>query len=62
MTAGEDQRDQRYLTTRITADGRDGHPGEAGRCRLVVSRAIIVRRLCRPGRPGSERPAHPARP
>ncbi|MDN3354843.1 glutathione S-transferase C-terminal domain-containing protein [Actinomadura sp. DC4] len=45
-------RDQRYLTTRITADGRDGHPVEPGRYRLVVSRAcpwanrsIIVRRL-----------------
>jgi glutathionyl-hydroquinone reductase len=45
-------RDQRYLTTRITADGRDGHPVEPGRYRLVVSRAcpwanrsVIVRRL-----------------
>src|SRR3954471_40618 len=45
-------RDQRYLTTRITADGRDGHPVEPGRYRLVVSRACpwanrsaIVRRL-----------------
>ena len=46
------QRDTRYLTTRITADGRDGHPVEPGRYRLVVARAcpwanraIIVRRL-----------------
>ena len=48
----EYKRDQRYITTRITADGRDGYPVEAGRYRLVVSRAcpwasraIIVRRL-----------------
>ncbi len=45
-------RDQRYITTRITADGREGFPAEPGRYRLVVSRAcpwanrvIIVRRL-----------------
>src|SRR5947209_6498899 len=45
-------RDQRYLSTRITRDGRDGYPVEAGRYRLIVSRAcpwanraIIVRRL-----------------
>ncbi|MFG2341159.1 glutathione S-transferase family protein [Streptomyces yangpuensis] len=45
-------RDTRYLTTRITADGREGFPVEAGRYRLVVaracpwaSRAVIVRRL-----------------
>jgi glutathionyl-hydroquinone reductase len=51
-TAGEFTRDQRYLTTRITADGRDGYPVEPGRYRLVVSKAcpwanrtIIVRRL-----------------
>ncbi|GIJ26283.1 hypothetical protein Vqi01_14450 [Micromonospora qiuiae] len=49
---GEFNRDQRYITTRITADGRDGYPVEPGRYRLVVSRAcpwanrlIIVRRL-----------------
>ncbi len=49
---GEFSRDQRYLATRITADGRDGFPVEPGRYRLVVSRAcpwanraIIVRRL-----------------
>lgn len=45
-------RDTRYLNARITADGREGWPVEAGRYRLVVSRAcpwanraIIVRRL-----------------
>ncbi|MFG2616089.1 glutathione S-transferase family protein [Streptomyces sp. NPDC048507] len=45
-------RDSRYITTRITADGRDGFPVEPGRYRLVVSRAcpwahraVIVRRL-----------------
>ncbi|WP_375475716.1 glutathione S-transferase family protein [uncultured Jatrophihabitans sp.] len=49
---GSFERDQNYLTTRITADGRDGYPVEAGRYRLVVARAcpwanraIIVRRL-----------------
>ncbi|MFC4064698.1 glutathione S-transferase family protein [Actinoplanes subglobosus] len=51
-SAGEFTRDQRYIGTRITADGRDGFPVEAGRYRLVVARAcpwanraIIVRRL-----------------
>ncbi|WP_432522684.1 glutathione S-transferase family protein [Kineococcus sp. SYSU DK006] len=50
--SGSYRRDQRYLTTRITADGRDGWPVEAGRYRLVVSRAcpwahraVVVRRL-----------------
>ncbi len=49
---GEFTRDQRYIATRITADGRDGFPVEPGRYRLVVSRAcpwasraVIVRRL-----------------
>jgi putative glutathione S-transferase len=48
----EYKRDQRYITTRITADGRDGYPVEPGRYRLVVSRAcpwasraVVVRRL-----------------
>ena len=50
--SGDYDRDQRYLTTRITKDGRDGYPVEPGRYRLIVSRAcpwanrsIIVRRL-----------------
>jgi putative glutathione S-transferase len=49
---GAYQRDQRYITTRVTADGWDGYPVEPGRYRLVVSRAcpwasraVIVRRL-----------------
>jgi putative glutathione S-transferase len=49
---GEFSRDQNYIATRITADGRDGYPVEPGRYRLVVARAcpwanrsIIVRRL-----------------
>jgi putative glutathione S-transferase len=50
--SGEFSRDMNYITTRITADGRDGYPVEAGRYRLAVARAcpwanraIIVRRL-----------------
>jgi len=50
--AGEFTRDQRYITTRITADGTDGFPVQPWRYRLAVSRAcpwanraIIVRRL-----------------
>jgi putative glutathione S-transferase len=46
------ERDTRYITTRITRDGRDGFPVEPGRYRLVVARACpwatratIVRRL-----------------
>jgi putative glutathione S-transferase len=49
---GQFSRDTNYITTRITADGRDGYPVEPGRYRLAVSRAcpwanraIIVRRL-----------------
>jgi putative glutathione S-transferase len=45
-------RDEDYITTRITTDGRDDYPVEPGRYRLVVSRAcpwahrmVIVRRL-----------------
>src|SRR3954452_15345563 len=62
MTAGEDgnsgygrkafQRAKSHFADRITADGRDGYPVEAGRYRLVAARAcpwanraIIVRRL-----------------
>jgi glutathionyl-hydroquinone reductase len=46
------ERDTSYVTTRITRDGRDGYPVQAGRYRLVAARAcpwagraIIVRRL-----------------
>lgn len=46
------ERDTRYISTRITAEGSQGWPVEPGRYRLVVSRAcpwanraIIVRRL-----------------
>ncbi|WP_419999559.1 glutathione S-transferase family protein [Streptomyces boninensis] len=49
---GEFRRDQNYITTRITADGRDGYPVAEGRYRLVIARACpwanraaIVRRL-----------------
>jgi putative glutathione S-transferase len=52
VTDGAFERDTQYLTTRVTADGRDGWPVEAGRYRLVVARAcpwanraMIVRRL-----------------
>src|ERR1700712_691866 len=48
----EYSRDMNYITTRVTADGRDGYPVEPGRYRLVVAwacpwanRSIIVRRL-----------------
>ena len=51
-SGGEFNRDTDYITTRITADGRDGYPVEPGRYRLIVARAcpwanraIIVRRL-----------------
>jgi glutathionyl-hydroquinone reductase len=51
-TTGEFQRDTNYITTRVTRDGGDGFPVEAGRYRLVVARAcpwanrtVIVRRL-----------------
>jgi putative glutathione S-transferase len=52
VTSGEFSRDQNYIATRITEDGRDGYPVESGRYRLVVARAcpwanraVIVRRL-----------------
>jgi putative glutathione S-transferase len=52
MAKGEFRRDQQYIMTRITADGRDGYPVQPGRYRLAVSRAcpwanraVIVRRL-----------------
>ena len=45
-------RDTNYIPTRITRDGRDGYPVEAGRYRLIAARAcpwanrtLIVRRL-----------------
>ncbi|MBO0852875.1 MAG: glutathione S-transferase C-terminal domain-containing protein [Nocardia sp.] len=45
-------RDTNYIDTRITADGREGYPVEAGRYRLIAARACpwanrtqIVRRL-----------------
>ena len=50
--SGEFVRDSQYIEARITADGRDGWPVEAGRYRLAAARAcpwanraIIVRRL-----------------
>lgn len=52
VTGNEYTRDTNYIETRITRDGADGYPVEAGRYRLVVSRACpwahrstIVRRL-----------------
>jgi putative glutathione S-transferase len=49
---GDFVRDARYITTRVTRDGRDGYPVEPDRYRLVVARACpwanratIVRRL-----------------
>lgn len=49
---GDFTRDTDYITSRVTADGRDGYRVEPGRYRLVVARAcpwanraIIVRRL-----------------
>ena len=43
----EYQRDQNYITDRITADGASGWPVESGRYRLVIARAC----------PGANRPA-----
>ncbi|WP_298456654.1 glutathione S-transferase family protein [uncultured Cellulomonas sp.] len=53
VTSGQEfTRDTNYITTRITTDAADGYPVEAGRYRLVISRACpwanrasIVRRL-----------------
>ncbi|MEV8145880.1 glutathione S-transferase family protein [Specibacter sp. NPDC078709] len=52
VTGAEYTRDTNYIETRITRGGEDGYPVEAGRYRLVVSRACpwahrstIVRRL-----------------
>ena len=51
-SSGEFKRSRSHFADRITADGRDGWPVEAGRYRLVVSKAcpwasrmLIVRRL-----------------
>ncbi len=51
-TGKEFSRDTTYIETRITRDGADGYPVEAGRYRLIAARAcpwanrsIIVRRL-----------------
>ena len=38
-SGSEFSRDMDYITTRLTADGRDGWPVEPGRYRLVVARA-----------------------
>ncbi len=40
---GEFARDMSYITTRITADGRDGYPVEPGRYRLVVAGPALGR-------------------
>jgi putative glutathione S-transferase len=53
VTGGEEfKRDTQYIETRITRDGADGYPVEAGRYRLIAAKAcpwanrtIIVRRL-----------------
>ncbi|WDF33023.1 glutathione S-transferase family protein [Arthrobacter agilis] len=53
VTGGKEfTRDTQYIETRITRDGADGYPVEAGRYRLIAARAcpwanrtIIVRRL-----------------
>ncbi|MDO5752724.1 glutathione S-transferase family protein [Arthrobacter sp.] len=52
VTGSEYTRDTNYIETRITRDGADGFPVEAGRYRLIVARACpwahrstIVRRL-----------------
>jgi putative glutathione S-transferase len=51
-SGGDFNRDTNYITTRVTADGRDGYPVEPNRYRLIVARGcpwanrtIIVRRL-----------------
>jgi putative glutathione S-transferase len=38
---GEFTRDQRYIATRITVDGRDGYPVEPGRYRLIIVRRLL---------------------
>ena len=52
VTGGQEfVRDTKYIETRITADGRDGYPVQAGRYRLVAT--------CGPaalGQPHSDRP------
>ena len=52
VSSSDFDRDTRYISTRVTEDGRDGYPVEPDRYRLVVARAcpwanraIVVRRL-----------------
>ena len=51
VESGEFERDTSYVTDRITRDGRDGWPVEAGRYRLVVEPGVPV------GQPGDRRAA-----
>src|SRR6476661_6218498 len=45
---GEFNRDTNYITTRITADGRDGYPVEPGRYRLVGLEDVLSIGFCGP--------------
>ena len=55
--SGDFIRDQRYITTRITADGRDGFPVDPGRYPLVVSRARARSGPAPAKSPGMPRPS-----